>query len=236
MTRKTVKKYTLKKPSDRVLKEIQRDHFRVAIFGSARIKKGDKNYKQVYDLAKMIGEQNIDIVTGGGTGLMEAANRGHKAGSKNNPSHSFGLLIDLPTEQSGNHSLDIKKEFKTFTARLDSFMALSNVVVVAPGGIGTTLELFYTWQLIQVKHVCEMPVILLGPMWKALLKWVQRWPLKEGFMSSKDMKVMCSVNKNKKALEIITKAHGHYLRGSQTCINLDKYLIYKEKKKRKNKK
>tara|TARA_Y100000310_G_C20655664_1_gene801847 strand:- start:481 stop:1179 length:699 start_codon:yes stop_codon:yes gene_type:complete len=230
MSRK--KRYQLEKPSARVLKEMQEEHFRVAIFGSSKIKRGDETYRQIFELAKRIGQENIDIVTGGGPGLMEAANRGHKAGSKDNPSHSFGLLIDIPNVQEVNRSLDVKKEFRRFTGRLDTFMALSNIVIVAPGGIGTTLELFYTWQLIQVDKSCEMPVILLGKMWRELMKWVKKWPLKKRFMDPRDMKTICLAKGNDQAMEIITSAHGSYLRGKTKPINLEKYQIYKIRKRR----
>src|SRR3989344_9045117 len=87
-------------------KLIKEDHFRVTIFGSARIKRGDKRYKQIYELARMIGELGIDVVTGGGPGIMEAASRGHKEGVKNSKitSHSIGLGIKLPHEQAFNGS------------------------------------------------------------------------------------------------------------------------------------
>ena len=92
-------------------RELKKNHFRVAIYGSARVKKNDKTYKMIYELAKMIGKENIDIVTGGGPGLMEAATDGHRAGNKKMGAHSFGLLIKLPARQKANKHLDIKKEF-----------------------------------------------------------------------------------------------------------------------------
>lgn len=125
--------------------EFGRKHFRVAIFGSARIKKGDPIYELVYTLAKMISKSGMDIVTGGGPGLMNAASEGHHAGQKGNKLHSIGLRINLPKEDKQATHLDVKKEFHRFSNRLDNFMRLSNIVVVASGGVGTLLELFYTW-------------------------------------------------------------------------------------------
>ena len=118
----------------------------------------------------MLGEKGIDVVTGGGPGLMQAASAGHNAGMKNSKkeSHSIGLLIKLPKEQKTAEFLNIKNEFQRFSNRLDRFMELSNIFVVAPGGIGTTLEFFYTLQLIQVKQTCNVPVILLGNIGKLL--------------------------------------------------------------------
>ena len=167
-----------------IKKELAKKHFRVTIFGSARIKKGDTRFNQVKSLAKMLGEKGIDIVTGGGPGLMQAASIGHNLGMKisKKESHSIGLLIKLPREQKTAEFLNIKKEFSKFSNRLDDFMELSNVFVVAPGGIGTTLELFYTLQLIQVKQTCNVPVILLGNMWAPLIKWLEKYPIKNKLM------------------------------------------------------
>ena len=131
-------------------KEIVKKHFRVAIFGSARIQNGDINYKLIYNLAKMISEAGMDIVTGGGPGLMNAASEGHHVGRKDEEIHSVGLKINLPFEKKEATHLDVKKQFSRFSSRLDNFMQLSNVVVVASGGVGTLLELFYT----SVPRVC----------------------------------------------------------------------------------
>ncbi|GAG52460.1 unnamed protein product, partial [marine sediment metagenome] len=168
-------------------KHIDVGHFRVAIFGSARIKPNDPRYKQIESLAMMIAKEGIDVVTGGGPGIMEAANKGHQEGGKGKKVHSFGLNIKISKEQMANKHLDIKKDFKRFSGRLDHFMYLSNAVVVAPGGIGTMLELLYTWQLVQVKHICSIPIILLGPLWPDFIKWVEKWPLKKGLISPEDM-------------------------------------------------
>lgn len=115
--------------------ELYQKHFRVAIFGSARIKKDDPAYDEVYKLTHMIASENIDIVTGGGPGIMEAACKGHRDGRKSDEIHSIGLNIDIPAEQKPNRHLDIKREFDRFSKRLDTFMVLSNAVVVAPGGV-----------------------------------------------------------------------------------------------------
>lgn len=133
-------------------------HYRVTIFGSARISEGDEAYRDVYDIARGLAAEGFDIVTGGGPGLMRAANSGSK--SVSNGGQSIGLNIKLPHEQCPNPYLDIKEEFDRFSGRLDAFMAMSDAVVVAPGGIGTMLELFYSWQLVQVQHLCETPIIL----------------------------------------------------------------------------
>lgn len=202
------------------------NHFRVAIFGSARTKKNDPNYKMIYDLAKLIGERNFDIVTGGGPGTMEAANAGHKAGNNMNKSQSYGLLIKLPREQKSNKHLDVKKEFKIFSNRLDNFMALSNVVVVSPGGIGTLLELFYTWQLEQVNQTSNIPIILLGKHWNGLLRWIRKYVLKNGFIDSKDLEFVYHVKNYKQAMEIINYTYNEFEANTNNVSpNLNKYRL-----------
>lgn len=206
---------------------IDPDHFRVAIFGSARIKPNDPRYNQIYQLAKHIAGKEYDIVTGGGPGLMEAANKGHQEGRQNGSKiHSFGLNIMLPREQHANRHLDIKEDFRLFSQRLDQFMRLSNVVVVAPGGIGTLLELFYTWQLIQVEHICNIPVILLGEQWPELLEWMKKWPLRRRMVDKKDFDHVFLANNCAKAMKIINVTYREYKKGDKDfCVNWKKYKI-----------
>jgi len=221
-------KINKKNPKIKIPKEIDVDHFRVAIFGSARLKPNDSRYKQVQTLAKMIAQEGLDVVTGGGPGIMEAANKGHREGrkGKGHGSHSFGLNIVLPKEQSSNKHLDIKKDFERFSERLDYFMYLSNVVVVAPGGVGTLLEFFYTWQLIQVKHICSIPIIFVGEMWPPLLKWIEKWPLKKKFVDKADMHPFFLAKNCTEAMSIIKMANKEYLKGNKDfCSNFQKYRI-----------
>jgi len=169
---------------DSLVTEIGSDFYRVSIFGSARIKPDTDEYKQVYALAKKLSQQGVDIVTGGGPGLMEAANVGAKEGS--NQSRSYGLHIELPFETDANSHLDVKYHHRRFSSRLDEFMRISHAVVVTPGGIGTMLELFYTWQLMQVGHIAPRPFLLLGGMWEGLLEWMEKYPLDCKLMDQKD--------------------------------------------------
>ena len=190
---KTVRKFLSKKIGqlnnivadlDKLVTEIGSDYFRVSIFGSARIKPETHEYKQVYELAKKLVKNKVDIVTGGGPGLMEAANLGAK--DVKSKSKSFGLHVDLPFETSPNEHLDITYHHKRFSSRLDEFMRISHAVIVTPGGIGTVLELLYTWQLIQVNHISKRPVILLGDMWNGLIEWMKSEPLKKRLMDGSD--------------------------------------------------
>lgn len=200
-------------------------HFRVAIFGSARLSEKDFAYHEVYLLAHRLAELNIDVVTGGGPGLMEAANRGHKIGRKNGSKvHSFGLNIILPKEQYFNKFLDIKRDFDVFSKRLDGFMLLSHVVVVAPGGVGTLLEFFYAWQLMQVKHTCKMPIILMGDMWRGLLKWIKEQPLKMKLLDKEDIDSIYCVNSWEKTADLIENAHKIFKKsGKDSCMNRKLY-------------
>lgn len=172
---------------DGLLTEMETDYYRVSIFGSARLTPHSTMYKEVYDLAYQLAMRGVDIVTGGGPGLMDAANKGAKDGGKK--SRSIGLPIELPFEVDANSHLDVKRQHRRFSSRLDEFMRISHAVVVTPGGIGTILELFYTWQLIQVKHIKPRPILLMGgdKMWPELLKWITSWPLQMNLVSSSDM-------------------------------------------------
>lgn len=207
-------------------KYLRKNAFRVAIFGSARIKKTDSLYKQIHLLGKKLGEEGIDVVTGGGPGLMEAANSGHRIGSRKTKAHSIGLNIKLPREQKPNKHLDFENEFSRFTARLDEFMALSNIIVVAPGGVGTMLELFYSWQLVQVGHVCDMKIILLGDMWKDLVKWLEEEALKKHYFTKFDLEKLKIAEDYEEAMRIIEKEYDDFKSGkNKSCINYEKYRL-----------
>lgn len=198
-------------------------HYRVTIFGSARIKEGDTEYKNVYNIAKGLAESGFDIITGGGPGIMQAANAGHKSAVSD--AHSIGLNIKLPFEQRENKYLDIKKEFDRFSSRLDTFMALSDVVIVAPGGIGTLLEFFYTWQLIQVQHICETPVILYGEIWAGLLHWLKSDVLEKNFFGAKDMHHVFHIKSAEMVINLVKNIHEDRSRLEHVCVNYDKYRV-----------
>jgi uncharacterized protein (TIGR00730 family) len=188
---------------DGMLTELETDFYRVCIFGSARIGADSLFYQQTFELAREMACRGVDIVTGGGPGLMEAANRGAKEGS--NLSRSIGLPIELPFESDANAHLDVKHHHKRFSSRLDEFMRISHAVVITPGGIGTLLELFYTWQLMQVNHIKPRPFILLGgSIFEGLMKWMEEEPVKLKLMSHDDLrmiKIVDTVDEVVKVLE-----------------------------------
>lgn len=203
-------------------------HFRVTIFGSSRVKDNDWEYRLVYELAKLIAKEGLDIVTGGGPGLMHAAVKGHHDGrgkENHHDVHSVGLMINLPSKKRERYHLDIINDFDRFSDRLDKFMELSNLVVVAPGGIGTMLELFYTWQLMQVKHICETPIILLGDRWDDLLGWMRNNLLKKKFIREDDFNFIFTANDEKEAMKIIVKVHEDFQKGGHVCRNFEKYSL-----------
>lgn len=199
-------KYHVKKVAElNIDEEMIGKHFRVAMFGSARIKEGDKVYQEVFELAKMLAEKRYDVITGGGPGIMEAANAGHIAGDTEGLSESIGLGIELAHEQTINDFVEFRKNFDRFAERLETFAKLSSVFVVCPGGIGTMLELFYCWQLVQVKKMPFKPIILVGEMWERLIYWVIDYALKDNLISASDFNYIHIVKTNAEAVELISR-------------------------------
>jgi uncharacterized protein (TIGR00730 family) len=151
------------------LRPSRRERYRVAIFGSARAKPGSFVYEEVRRAAAALAEMGCDIVTGGGPGLMQAANEG--AAAAGHPERSLGIRVDLPFEQEVNPFVAEAFEHKTFFSRLQHFVIASDAFVVVPGGIGTVLEMLMIWQLLQVRHIKDVPLILVGKMWSELVAW-----------------------------------------------------------------
>src|SRR5688572_2537793 len=149
------------------LRPSKRERYRVAIFGSARAEPGTYVYEEVKRAAAAFAAMGCDIVTGGGPGLMQAANEG--ARSAGAPG-SLGIRVELPFEQDVNPFVVQAFEHETFFTRLHHFVLTSDAYVITPGGIGTVLELMMVWQLLQVKHVQATPLILVGKMWRPLVE------------------------------------------------------------------
>lgn len=146
-------------------------YYRVSIFGSARLQPDDPTYIQVRDLAAQLAAMGCDIVTGGGPGLMQAANEGEHIGDPDGKTRSYGIRVELPFEKGANPFVEKNFTHGTFYSRLHHFIRLSSAFIVVPGGIGTTLETFMVWQLLQVEHITDRPLILVGSMWRELLGW-----------------------------------------------------------------
>jgi uncharacterized protein (TIGR00730 family) len=154
------------------LRPSRRDRYRVTIFGSARAAPGSFGYEATRRAAAALAAMGCDIVTGGGPGLMQAANEG--AASAPDRARSVGIRVDLPFEQDVNAFVTEAFEHRTFFSRLHQFVLASDAFIVAPGGIGTVLETMMIWQLLQVRHLQDTPLVLVGAMWPGLVDWARR--------------------------------------------------------------
>ena len=186
------------------------EHYRVSIFGSSRIRRGDPIYEEVKKLTYELARMGIDIVTGGGPGLMEAANAGAMEGQVDSHARSFGLAIHLPTEESANPFVNKVFRHRTFFSRLHHFVRLSSAFIVFPGGIGTALELFMVWQLLQVKHMREHPLILVGTMWNGLVEWARGTMVERGLASPPDLEIARIVATSEEAIPLIAESYEHF--------------------------
>jgi uncharacterized protein (TIGR00730 family) len=186
------------------------EHYRVSIFGSSRIRRGDPIYDEVKKLSADLARMGIDIVTGGGPGLMEAANAGAVEGQIESHARSFGLSIHLATEESANPFVDKVFRHRTFFSRLHHFVRLSSAFIVMPGGIGTALELFMVWQLLQVKHMSEHPLILVGTMWPGLIDWIRETMIEGGLVSPTDLDTVVIVPSSSEAIPIIAASYEQF--------------------------
>src|SRR5262247_4600097 len=153
------------------LQPSRRDRYRVTIFGSARVQAGTFGYEETKRAAAELAAMGCDIVTGGGPGLMQAANEG--AATAPDRAKSIGIRVDLPFEQNVNAFVTEAFEHRTFFTRLHQFVLASDAFLVAPGGIGTVLEAMMIWQLLQVRQLQGTPLILVGDMRPALLAWAR---------------------------------------------------------------
>ena len=157
-----------------------RQNYRVTIFGSARLKPGSAAYESVKKLAAELTTMGCDIMSGGGPGLMQAANEGALSADPQALHRSVGIRVELPFEQEINPFVGQAYEHRTFFSRLHHFMIISDAFVVVPGGIGTLLEMSLAWQLLQVRKLYNTPLILVGRMWKGLVDWSRESMLQEG--------------------------------------------------------
>lgn len=153
------------------LRRTTRQNYRVTIFGSARLKPGAPAYNAVKTLAAELTKMGCDIISGGGPGLMQAANEGAHSVQAKAPKRSVGIRVELPFEQEVNPFVGQAYEHRTFFSRLHHFMIISDAFVVVPGGIGTLLELSLAWQLLQVRKLYNTPLIVVGKMWAELVEW-----------------------------------------------------------------
>jgi hypothetical protein len=153
-----------------------------------------------------------DIVTGGGPGLMQAANEGASEAPKR--SRSYGIRVDLPFEQNVNAFVQQAFEHRTFFTRLHQFVLASDAFLVTPGGIGTVLEMMMIWQLLQVRHLEKTPLILVGRMWPGLIEWARTSMLSADapLAGPEDLEIPLCVGGADEAIARIRKHHAVWLR------------------------
>jgi uncharacterized protein (TIGR00730 family) len=195
-----------------------RDRFRVTIFGSARVPKDHWVYQAVRELSAELTRLGCDIVTGGGPGLMQAANEGAQNADPTGANKSMGIRVDLPFEQEVNAFVTEAFEHGTFFTRLHHFVLVSDAFVVVPGGIGTVLEMMMVWQLLQVQKLHDVPLIVAGDMYAELVDWSRRHMLKpeNPLASAKDMEIPLCVNDGASILRLIRERHAAWKAGNPT--------------------
>ena len=193
------------------LKPTRRDRYKVTIFGSARAPAGTFGYEETRRTAAALAAMGCDIITGGGPGLMQAANEG-AAGSER--AQSIGIRVDLPFEQDVNAFVTEAFEHRTFFTRLHQFVLASDAFIVAPGGIGTILETMMIWQLLQVQHLRKTPLILVGKMWPGLVEWARSELLSfdPPLAAPKDIEIPRCVPSADEAITLIRDHHAERLR------------------------
>ena len=183
----------------------------VSIFGSARTSVNNKYYKLAEDIAFKLTHHGYGVITGGGPGIMEAANKGAMRGD----GISVGLNIELPFEQSSNPYIDSDKllTFKHFFIRKVMFQKYAQGFIVLPGGFGTFDEFFESITLMQTDKIGKFPIVLVGTdYWKGLVDWIQDVVLKEeNNISVKDLDLFKVVDKAEEAVEVIDSFYGKYM-------------------------
>lgn len=195
------------------LRPVRRERYRVTLFGSARMKPGTWVYDEVLKLSAALADMGCDIVTGGGPGLMQAANEGAAASAAAERVQSVGIRVDLPFEQEVNPFVEEAYEHQTFFTRLHQFVLMSDAYIVLPGGIGTVLEATMVWQLLQVRHLHDTPLIFVGSMWSDLVDWAKKYMLRPGYelASAEDMQIPRCVISGEEVLGIVREHNARWI-------------------------
>ncbi|HAJ56296.1 MAG TPA: TIGR00730 family Rossman fold protein [Candidatus Omnitrophica bacterium] len=174
----------------------------VSIFGSSRLSPKDEYYKLAEDTAYLLGRAGYEIISGGGPGIMEAANKGAKRARV----PSIGLNIYIPTEQKSNPYVTTLVEFHYFFVRKVMFVKYARAFVIFPGGYGTLDELFESINLIQTQRIQKFPVILVGSRyWQGLLHWIMSTVLRRGCIGASDLSLFSLVDKPSDVVRTINK-------------------------------
>ena len=176
----------------------------VTIFGSARVKEGTPYYDLTERIARLLSDSGFSVISGGGPGIMEAANKGAFHGK----SPSVGLNIQLPHEQQSNPYQDISQTFRHFFARKYMFVRFASAYVVMPGGFGTLDELMEALTLIQTGKARKIPLILVGTdFWKGMIDWFKEKLVTEKMVEPEDIQLIQLIDEPKQVVEAIFK---HY--------------------------
>lgn len=176
----------------------------VSVFGSARVKEGDPAYASAVETARLLAEAGFAIITGGGPGLMEAANRGAREAK----GHSIGCTIELPFEDRANAFVDLEVRFRYFFVRKTMFVKYASAFVIFPGGFGTLDELFEALTLIQTGKVHNFPIVLFGSAyWEGLLGWIRGTMLPEGKVSPADLELLHVYDSPAEVRDFIVRSH-----------------------------
>jgi uncharacterized protein (TIGR00730 family) len=176
----------------------------VSVFGSARVGEEHPAYRQARDVGRRLAEAGFAVVTGGGPGVLEAANRGAREGG----GLSVGFNIELPHEQRSNPYIDLALTFRHFYARKTMFVKAAEGFVIFPGGFGTLDELFESLTLIQTGKVLHFPVVLFDTgYWRPLVDWIERRPLAEGMVSPEDVALLLLTDDASEAVETIVECY-----------------------------
>jgi uncharacterized protein (TIGR00730 family) len=174
----------------------------VTIFGSARSKPQSNNYKTTVTVARMLAENGYNVISGGGPGIMEAANRGAVEGG----GKSVGLHIQLPNEQEPNKYANIRLKYNYFFIRKVMFVKYAVAYIIMPGGFGTLDELFESLTLIQTTRIKYFPIILMdSDYWKGLLDWIKETMIKEKTISESDFDIFNVVDTPEEAVGIVKR-------------------------------
>ncbi len=198
------------------LRPTTRQRYRVTVFGSARAPRDHWVFQAVRDMAAELTRLGCDIVTGGGPGLMEAANEGVRLADPTGAAHSVGIRVELPFEQDVNAFVTQAFEHRTFFTRLHQFVLMSDAFVVVPGGIGTVLETMMIWQLLQVRKL-NTPLILAGKMYAELVAWCRTHMLRPDcpLASPADLDLPICVDDGAAIVRIIREHHEGWQRARE---------------------
>jgi len=177
-------------------------HPAISIFGSSRCKEGDLLYTRTYNLSRLLAKNGFNIITGGGGGVMEAANRGaSEEGAK-----SVGINIELPLEQKPNPYSNIRLNYRYFFVRKVMFLKYAVAFIMLPGGFGTLDECFEAITLIQTKKMKPFPVILVdSSYWNGLIEWIKGKLLSSGTITKEDMNIFKVIDEPEEIVEYVKK-------------------------------